>query len=294
MSRVRTIDFRRPSKFAREQVRRLEHAHEAFCRSAASRLSAELRTGIELRVKGSDQLPYVAAVHEMPQDALVVILELSPLETQAALVIEPWIAAQLVDRMLGAGDAARTEAPVAGLTDVEVAVLRRGLAGLVEPLSTTWMELADVRMELGDIEHSPISVQLVPPSEPTLMLAVELRIEELVSVAYLMLPYRSLEVVMPRIGTPKALREGSDDSSSAAVRAAVRQVEVELRAEVGAVELTLAEVRGLRPGDVVRLRRPASRGVVLRAGEVAAYVASPGRNANARAVQVRERCREVR
>jgi flagellar motor switch protein FliM len=188
--------------------------------------------------------------------------------------------------MLGAGGEARTE--IAGLTDVEVAVLRRGIASLVETLSTTWLELAEASVALHEIESSPVSVQLVPPSEPTLVLAIDLTVGGLTSTVRLVLPYRSLEPVIERIANPKRGYAVVEESSSAAVRHAMRRVEVELRAEVGDVELTLAEVRELRPGDVVRLRRPASKGVVVRAGEVPAYVASPGRNGNARAIQIRE------
>ena len=52
--RVREVDFRRPNKFNREQVRRLEHAHDGFCQSASSRLSAELRSELQLSVVGTD------------------------------------------------------------------------------------------------------------------------------------------------------------------------------------------------------------------------------------------------
>jgi flagellar motor switch protein FliM len=57
---------------------------------------------------------------------------------------------------------------------------------------------------------------------------------------------------------------------------------------VGAIDLPLSEVLKLGVGDVVRLRRPASKGVVLFAGEVPAHVADPGRNGNFRAVQIRQ------
>jgi flagellar motor switch protein FliM len=57
--------------------------------------------------------------------------------------------------------------------------------------------------------------------------------------------------------------------------------------EAGAVELKVSEVLDMKVGDVVRLRRPADKGVVVYAGDVPTYVASPGRNGNARAVQVR-------
>src|SRR5215831_15045438 len=60
--RVREIDFSRPSKFAQDQQRRLERAHEAFCRTAATQLSAELRVPMELEVLSIDQLTFGAAI----------------------------------------------------------------------------------------------------------------------------------------------------------------------------------------------------------------------------------------
>ena len=68
--RVREIDFRRPSKFNREQVRRIEVAHENFCQSASSRMSAELRTELQLGVLNTDQLPYGVVMAEEVKDGL--------------------------------------------------------------------------------------------------------------------------------------------------------------------------------------------------------------------------------
>lgn len=288
MSRVRVIDFRRPSKFPRELVRRLEHAHEAFCRSAATRLSAELRGAVRLGVSGADQLPWVAAIEEAPADSLVAVLELESHRRCVALVVELPLAVCIVDRMLGGGSQARTETS-AGLTDVEVAILRRGMASLVEPLSSIWLDLAGTDLAVREIESSPVSVQLAPPSEPTLVIEMAMSVADLESRLLLLLPHRSVDPVLRRLS--RADEDGSPDDghSEHAVRAAMQGVEVELHAEVGAVELTLADVRALRPGDVLRLRRRADDGVVVRAGDVAAYVAAPGRNGRARAVQVRRR-----
>lgn len=286
MSRVRPIDFRRPSKFPRELVRRLEHAHGAFCRSAAGRLSAELRGVVELNVAGSDQLPWVAALEEAPGDAILAVLDLAPDGTQIALAIDPGLAASVIDRMLGSGSAARTEASAA-LTDVEIAILRRGIASLVEPLSSTWLDLAGAELSIAAIERSSVSVQLASPSEPTLVIHVAVLVGTLEARIALLLPYRSVERVVRRLDRPRDVVGGPDDATSDALRRAMRAVDVELRAEVGCVELSLAEVRSLEPGALLRLRRRTSDGVVLRAGHVAAHLATPGRNGLARAVQIR-------
>src|ERR1700754_3070315 len=59
--RLRTIDFSRPTKFTTDQQRRMTRAIETFCISAVTRLSAELRTEIELETINSSQVTWMSA-----------------------------------------------------------------------------------------------------------------------------------------------------------------------------------------------------------------------------------------
>jgi flagellar motor switch protein FliM len=283
--RVREVDFRRPSKFPRDQTRLLERAHETFCRSISSSLSARLRTGLELTVTGSDQLPYGTAMSELPDEAFVAVIDVEPIGTQIALLCELPLIIRIVDRMLGGTGKPRTHEPVA-LSDVEEAIARRAVGSLVESLSALWSELVDVELSLASSGTTPVTVQLVAPSEPTLLLRMEARIDGLEAPLTLCLPHRSLEPVLHRLAREQD-RDADDGAAAAAVEAAVHGVEVDLRAEIGAVELSVEEILALSVGDVVPLRRSAAGGVVLHAGDVPAFVARPGRNGNVRAVQVR-------
>lgn len=287
--RVREIDFRRPSKFPREQVRRVEHSHRAFCRSASSRLGTELRTDVGLRVARTDQLPYsTVMVDEVPPAALVAVLELQPLATQAVLILELPLAFRLVERLLGGGDTLDDELRD-GLTDVELAVARRALQSIIEPLSTTWLDLAGVGLALSAISATPTTVQIAPPSEPTLVIVFEAELDGVLSPIRLCVPYRSVAAVTDRLDHGEYGHDMTAAGLEGAPRMAVAGVELELRAEVGAVEMTLDEVLRLRAGDVVRLRRPADRGIVVCIGDQPMHVADPGRNRNRRAVRINGR-----
>jgi flagellar motor switch protein FliM len=288
-SRVREIDFRRPSKFNREQVRRLEHSHDTFCQSASSRLSAELRTEIHFKVLGTDQLPYsVVMADEVPRQAFITIVKIEQLDTEIALVMDMPLAQSLVARLLGAGSNASTGSTNSNMTAVEVAVARRAVNGIVDSLSTTWQDLADVTLQPVATAVSTLSVQIVPPSEPTLLLNLSAQIDNVTSIITLILPHRSVGALMPLFEQNIYGWQADDGSSSKEMHAAMGRVDVEIRAEVAAIELPLADVLRMRPGDVVPLERPVSRGVTLHVDEVPAYVANPGRNGNLRAVQVRE------
>jgi flagellar motor switch protein FliM len=288
--RVREVDFRRPNKFNREQVRRLEHAHDGFCQSASSRLSAELRSELQLSVVGTDQLPYsVVMGEEVPRHSFVSVLRIDTLGTELALIMDMPLAQCLVQRLLGGSPHAPGESSPTSLTAVEAAVARRAVASLVESLSSTWMDLAQVSLSMAGTSTNPTQVQLVPSSEPTLILNISVMVDGVASVITLLLPHRSVEEIMHHFeqGAMYGPPTDADARNRELMRNAVGEVDVEVRAEAGAVKMPLADVLAMKPGDTIRLRRPVERGVTLCVGDVQAYDASPGRNGNLRAVQVR-------
>ena len=295
--RVREVDFRRPNKFNREQVRRLEHAHDGFCQSASSRLSAELRSELQLGVIGSDQLPYsVVMGEEVARHSFVSVLRIDTLGTELALIMDMPLATTLVQRLLGGSAQALSATPATSLTAVEAAVARRAVASLVESLSSTWMDLAQVSLSMAGTSTNPTQVQLVPSSEPTLILNISAAVDGVMSVITLLMPHRSVEPIMHHFeqGSMYGPPTDADARNRELMRSAVGEVDVQVRAEAGSVRLPLAEVLALSPGDTVRLKRPVDRGVTLCVGDVEAYEAAPGRNGNLRAVQVRSSIGQVR
>lgn len=282
--RIREVDFRRPSKFTRDQVRQLERCHEAFTRSVSSRLSAELRAECQLSLMGTDQLPYsVVMVEESPRDALVAVLELENQGTQIGVIFEFPLVHALVNRLLGGEEP--VSRPADELTELETAVAGCAVQSFVDSLSSAWQELADVSVKLVDIETSPMAVELVPPSEPTLLVNMSATLGPELSIITLVIPHRS---VAPMLANFERSHFGPEIDGLApdAMERAVGEVDVLLRAEVGAVEMSLADVLTLAPGDTIPLRRLAADGCVLRVDDVPVYTVAPGRNANSRAVQV--------
>jgi flagellar motor switch protein FliM len=223
---------------------------------------------------------------EANQDALLVVLSVAPLETEIALMVEMPLALRLVDRLLGGGTKF-SEQTATSLTDLETVIVRRALESIVEPLSATWLDLADVSFSVSSVQTSPMTFQLVPPSEPVLILVLDARIDGLVSPLSLCIPYRSVEAVIDRFEHRHYGLDEVDAATADQVRAAVSKVGVELRAEVGAVQMQVTDVLSLAVGDVIRLHRRADSGVVVYAGESPTFVATPGRNGRLRAVQVR-------
>lgn len=282
--RVRDVDFRRPSKFTRDQVRQLERSHEAFTRSVSSRLSAELRAECQLSLMGTDQLPYsVVMVEESPRDALVAVLELEPQGTRIGVIFEIPLAHAFVNRLLGGEEPVNR--PADELTELEIAVASCAVRSFVDSLSYAWQELADVSVKLIEIETSPMAVELVPPSEPTLLVNMSATLGPELSIITLVIPHRSVAPMLVNFERSHFGPE-MDGLAPDAMERVVCEVDVLVRAEVGSIDMPLDEVLALVPGDTIPLRRPATEGCVLHVDDVPVYTVAPGRNGNQRAVQV--------
>lgn len=292
--RVRTVDFTRPTKFTKDQQRRLELAHDTFCQTASTRLSAEMRVPMRLEVIDIAQLTWTNALGEVPEPSVSAIVELEPHRTRMLMTIELSLVLALVERVLGGPVGKR----VAGrkLSDIDRALAGHIFEQLLDQLSVTWNDLAETTLKLVDLEMQPETVQLAPLSEPTLCLSMEARLDRDSSTVTMLIPYRAVEPVADQLGVDAYDSDEHDDDGATAERMhkVMGNVDVQLRAEVAAVPLATEDVLGLKAGDVLRFGRAADQGVTLFADETPVYRARPGRHGNRRAVQVVERLEELR
>ena len=287
--RVREIDFTRPVKLAPDQQRRFERAHETFCRTASTRLSAELRTPFELEVINVEQLTWSTALAGVPQPSLFGVVGTKPADTTILLCMEQHCVFGLIERLIGGGES--ESAPNRNLTEIELGLARRTFSGMIEQLSNVWRELFGLELSLVELESQVANVELAPPSEPTVALTIETRGGHTSATVSLLVPHRAIATVTGRLSGQYTDTEGpvADDALEELVRASIGAVEVEVRAEVGTLEMTIGEVLSIAEGDVLRLGTNASSGVFLCADGVRLHRARPGRNGSRRAVEIIER-----
>lgn len=288
--RVREIDFSRPTKFTQEQQRRLERAHDGFCRLAATRLSAELRLPIDVQVIGIDQLTWAGAIADIPEPAISAIVEFEPLGTKVMASLELALVVRLIDRLLGGEGHAKPRPQ--GLTDIEITLARRIFTVLLDQLSVTWEEAAGIRLTLLDLETKAGNVHLAPPSEPTLRLTIEMKIDRFSSTMSMTIPYRAIEPIAGRLAGGTFGEQGPDPRSQELMRTAVSTVDVELTAQAAHIDLPLDEVLTLEAGSIVRLGPGGLATLYL--GTVPLYRVRPGRNGPRRAVEIVELAGEGR
>jgi flagellar motor switch protein FliM len=283
--RLRTVNFARPTKFTSDQERRLGRSLESFCRTASTRLSAELRVPIELEVIASSQLTWSSAQSQLPSNSVCGVLELNPIDTRMLLSAELSFVLCAIEALLGA---APEHAPKERrLTEIDWALARRLFQTMLGQLSLIWNDVADIDLSLGVLESTTENAQVAPFSEPTLSLTVEARIARTSSKLSLLVPYCAIAPVAAAFSQRDgAAATEENDGTSEAVDTALRGVEITMRAEVSDTQMTVQDVLALKPGDVLRLDGQAAAGITLFADQVPVHRARPGRSGLKRAAQI--------
>jgi flagellar motor switch protein FliM len=283
---VRTVDFTRPTKFSSEQQRRLKRALDTFCRTGAARLGAE-RIPAEFEVLEVSQLTWADAYNLIPPNSVSGLVLTEGIEQPMLLSVELAFVVAALERLLG-GDGSAEPPKERKLTEMDLALARRLLATMVEPLSSIWEETAGAALSLKTIDHVGEATHAAATSEPTLVLTLEARLRRVSSTMQLLLPFAAIAPVISGFSSGDGdVAVGPEDA--AAVRAGLSAVDVTLRAEVADVRLSINEVLALKPGDVVTLDAKAGSDVLLFADRTPVLRTRPGRSGTRRAIQVIDR-----
>jgi flagellar motor switch protein FliM len=282
--RMRPVDFTRPTKFTADQERRLKRAMEAFCRTASTRLSAELRVPLELEMIDTSQLTWRDAHGQVPASSISAIVEVQPMGTKVLLSSEVSLVLGAIELLLGGASGSGVQER--RLTDIDWALARHFFERILAQMSVIWNDMANVELATDVIESHMETSPMVSVSEPTLSIMMEARLDGGSSTMALLLPWVSVAQIVETFASQDDGVANRDAGEARSVRRAVGRVDMTVRAEVASRDMPIEEVLALKPGDVLRLNAPADAGITLFADKVPVHRAKPGRAGSRRAAQV--------
>ena len=104
VAEYRNYDFRRPSKFSKEQIRTLQFLHENYARSLTNFLAAYLRVPVQVQLASVSQVTYEEFVFSLPVPTLVTVFKMSEEMGSSLLETNPPLFFRLLILFLVVGD----------------------------------------------------------------------------------------------------------------------------------------------------------------------------------------------
>jgi flagellar motor switch protein FliM len=148
----------------------------------------------------------------------------------------------------------------------------------------------DLRPRLSSIEVNPQFAQIVPPSEMVVLVTLETKVGDEEGMMNLCIPYVTIEPIIGKLSSSfwfSSVRQNATSQYLGILKQKLNNVEMDLVAEIGTINVPIRDVLALRVGDTVKLSSVRyDDPLVLNVGNQRKFLCQPGVVGKKRAVQI--------
>ncbi len=278
---VKPYDLAGTQRITRGRLPALETIHETFARSFRVSLFNLLQREPQVTFEGVRSQKagdYLAAV---TTPASLDICRLKPLPGNALFVFDPTLVFLMVDTYFGGPGRNVERAADRGLTPTEVRFVQLVLRQAALDLSLAWTPVAAVEIELVKHESNPLFASVAAPTDTVLVNRFNIELPSGGGALDLVMPAMMIEPLREVLTAGIVARSGRDEAWGPTLATHLRDASVEVRCVLTEFEISIGELKRLKPGDVLPIDAP--RDVQLLAGGQPLYEGkfgvSRGRNA---------------
>ncbi len=269
-------DFRRPDKFAKDQMRTMQMIHETFARVFGSTLSAYLRVSTHVDLISVEQVPYDEYTRSLTS-SIINVFSMAPLNGQAIMEIEFNIVLSMIDRLLG-GPGNMVKASNV-LTEIEQALTESIVVRGLRDLKAAWEGVARFSPRSERMETQAQFIQIVPPNDIVVSILFEVKVGDLRGAMSLCIPYVTLKPIATKLSAQRwfSTQQRRGPSQEAAVLAhQLESTYVTCVCRLGTGQITVSDLISLSVGDTLTLERKSNDEVDLMIGDTVKFRGRPG------------------
>ena len=288
--KVRKYDFKRPDKFAKEQLRTLENIHDNYSRLLNNFLSGYLRTFTEVEVLSTQSLIFNEFSNSVSNPAILGIVNLEPLEGEIIVELSSDVVFSMIERVLGGGEDKNADNVDRSLTDIEVSLLKTFLKKFLNLMKDSWENIIELNPKLKEIETNSQFAQIVSPTESIALITLNIKINESEGMMNICLPHKVIEPLLPNLSSKLWFSDVSQkeltEKEKESISDQISKSNLLVKAIVGSTKISVDELLDVTPGDVLILDKKADENIDVFVDRELKFKAVPGRSKNNVAIKV--------
>ena len=287
--KVRVYDFKRALRFSKDQIRSLTRIHENFARLLTTYFSAQLRTYVQINVMSVDQIPFEEFISSIPNMTLINIFDVSPLEGNILMEVNPNVAYSMLERLMGGfgSSSGKTD----NMTEIETKILTNLFERSFDSLREAWSGLIDIDPYLTEMEVNPQFLQMISPNETVIVISFNIMIGESSGMINMCIPHVVLEPIIPNLSVQYWMQTNKKEPTaeqSIQLERRIKNATLPIVADLGKGEISIEDFLHLQLGDVISLNTSIEEPLTIRIGDKPKFTAQPGKLRNRMAVQILE------
>lgn len=248
-------DFKHPNLISKEQMRLLENIHENFSRNFSVFLSAQLRMIVDIELLAIDQLLYSEFVMSIAPPGCLYVINMKNPEGEAILELSPSLVIFIVEKLFGGkgGFSAAISRPISA---IEQRIMRKVIDRAAIEMNNVWSPITDIQVEITGFESNPEFIQIVPSSEPVVVVSLQIKIHDNKTLMNFCYPYRWLSDMIGQPDVQEKLQFGINEASAeerSLMEDHLNKITCDLRASLGKATMTIQDFIHLQVGDLLIL-----------------------------------------
>ncbi|MDC7234008.1 MAG: FliG C-terminal domain-containing protein [Spirochaetales bacterium] len=248
--RVVFMDFRRPDKFSKEQIRTMAMIHENYARLATVKLSAMFQQKVEIHLSSVDQCTYSEFTSLYPQEepASFAILGNKKIKSSALLTLSNRLSYLMQVRSYG--QQIPDNGNFKGFSGLSIKLMKHIVSKMLIPLNKSWEGIGHFPFYVKNMEHNILFAQILPPTEMVILLTWEVTMFGESHKMELCIPYLFMEPIMSRLSPIHyfGLREREMQNLR---KPEFNKVKIPGRIECDCKEISLDELLNMKKGDII-------------------------------------------
>ena len=290
---VKNYDFARPSKFSKENLRTLEFIYEHYARLLSTTLPVYLRKNVQVTVASSETVVFSEFSNALSNPVILGVINFSPLPGSIIIDFATNLGFAVIDRMLGGQG--ETLKKGRDFSEIELTIIEKILILLMQMMKEPWKNVVEINPFLERIETNPQFAQIISPSDMIAIITLNIKVGDVEGLVNICLPFFTVENIIDKLNTKSwfsSIKEASEEDFQQYVETMLRKVEVPVKVQLGANQITVADFTNLQCGDIIRLNTKTDSELEVFVGNIKKFTALSGTNNDKYAVRVTSVIRE--
>lgn len=249
---IRNYNLATQERIVRGRMPTLEIINERFARLFRIGLFNLLRRTAEVSVGPLRTCKYSEFVRNLVVPANLNLVQLKPLRGTSLIVFDPSLVFLLVDNMFGGDGRFHSRVEGRDFTPTEQRIIQRVLEILFETYSKSWEPVHPIEFEYIRSEMNTQFANIATPNEVVIATTFSIELGSANGEIHVCIPYATIEPIRDLMTSPlQGEVLGIDKRWVRLMTQQIQSAEIELVANLGHKEITLAEVLAMEVGDMI-------------------------------------------
>jgi len=249
---IRNYNLATQERIVRGRMPTLEIINERFARLFRIGLFNLLRRTAEVSVGPLRTCKYSEFVRNLVVPTNLNLVQLKPLRGTSLIVFDPSLVFLLVDNMFGGDGRFHSRVEGRDFTPTEQRIIQRVLEILFETYSKSWEPVHPIEFEYIRSEMNTQFANIATPNEVVIATTFNIELGSASGEIHVCIPYATIEPIRDLMTSPlQGEVLGIDKRWVRLMTQQIQSAEIELVANLGHKEITLAEVLAMEVGDMI-------------------------------------------